>query len=153
MDGESGDEPGEATAAEPDELGDDLTKLVKRLQRLVDPRSAVRVAQVPVGVAWRGVTSLIVTNASGGVNLNYKPGDLVLISDHINLMSVNPLTGPEFIDMSDEVHQAFVLQLRIFGDDFVGIVDIGLVMLVMMQTHRQAIDMRLEGIIPILEGR
>jgi len=57
MDGESGDEPGEATAAEPDELGDDLTKLVKRLQRLVDPRSAVRVAQVPVGVAWRGVTS------------------------------------------------------------------------------------------------
>jgi len=52
-------------------------------------------------LAWRGVTSLIVTNASGGVNLNYKPGDLVLISDHINLMSVNPLTGPEFIDMSD----------------------------------------------------
>jgi uncharacterized membrane protein len=57
MDGESGDEPGEATAAEPDELGDDLTKLVKRLQRLIDPRSAARVAQVPVGVAWRGVTS------------------------------------------------------------------------------------------------
>ena len=56
MDDES-DDPGEATAAEAGELGDDLTKLLKRMQRLVDPRSAMRVAQGPVGAAWRGVTS------------------------------------------------------------------------------------------------
>ena len=36
----------------------------------------------------------MITNAAGGINLSYKPGDLVLISDHINLMGVNPLTGP-----------------------------------------------------------
>src|SRR5207244_917368 len=52
-------------------------------------------------LARRGVTSLVVTNAAGAINLSYKPGDLVLISDHINLMGANPLTGPEFIDMSE----------------------------------------------------
>jgi purine-nucleoside phosphorylase len=40
-----------------------------------------------------GIRKLIVTNAAGGVNTAYKPGDLMLISDHINLMGVNPLRG------------------------------------------------------------
>jgi uncharacterized membrane protein len=42
---------------EPEELGDDLNKLLRRLQRVVDPRSAVRAAQGPVGAAWRSVTN------------------------------------------------------------------------------------------------
>ena len=41
-----------------------------------------------------GVRTLVVTNAAGGVNRSYTPGDLVLIRDHVNVMGVNPLRGP-----------------------------------------------------------
>jgi purine-nucleoside phosphorylase len=55
-----------------------------------------------------GVTTLIVSNACGGMNPLWAPGDLVLLSDHINLLGDNPLVGlnderlgPRFPDMSD----------------------------------------------------
>lgn len=41
-----------------------------------------------------GINRLIVTNAAGGVNTSFIAGDLMLISDHINFMGVNPLRGP-----------------------------------------------------------
>jgi purine-nucleoside phosphorylase len=41
-----------------------------------------------------GIRSVILTNAAGGINLNYQQGALVLIRDHINLQGANPLTGP-----------------------------------------------------------
>jgi purine-nucleoside phosphorylase len=41
-----------------------------------------------------GVKSFVLTNAAGGVNPAFGPGQVVLISDHINLMGANPLTGP-----------------------------------------------------------
>ena len=41
-----------------------------------------------------GVKTLIMTNAAGSVNVNYKPGELMIITDHINFMGVNPLIGP-----------------------------------------------------------
>ena len=55
-----------------------------------------------------GANLLIVSNACGGMNPYFKQGDLMLIEDHINLMSVNPLVGhnderlgPQFPDMCE----------------------------------------------------
>lgn len=55
-----------------------------------------------------GVSKLIVTNAAGAVNESFNPGELMLISDHLNLLGNNPLIGknleefgPRFKDMSD----------------------------------------------------
>jgi purine-nucleoside phosphorylase len=41
-----------------------------------------------------GAKTLIVTNASGAINPSFRAGDLVLISDHINMLGANPLRGP-----------------------------------------------------------
>jgi purine-nucleoside phosphorylase len=67
-----------------------------------------------------GVNTVILTNAAGGVNKAYTPGDLVLISDHINLLGQNPLTGPNdetigprFPDMSE----AYSKKLRELAKD------------------------------------
>jgi purine-nucleoside phosphorylase len=49
----------------------------------------------PMRVLGRlGVRSAILTNAAGGINLQYQQGALVVISDHINLQGANPLIGP-----------------------------------------------------------
>jgi purine-nucleoside phosphorylase len=74
--------------------------------------------QVTLGIrelAKRGVDRVILTNAAGGIDPELHPGDLVLISDHINLMGTNPLIGhnddslgPRFPDMTE----AYSLEYR-----------------------------------------
>lgn len=64
---------------------------------------------LPVRImALLGVKTLILTNAAGGVNYNFVPGDLMLMTDHINYSGANPLIGenmpefgPRFPDVSD----------------------------------------------------
>lgn len=46
-----------------------------------------------------GIRRLIVTNAAGGINPMFHPGDLMLITDHINMMGTNPLIGPNVEEM------------------------------------------------------
>lgn len=54
-----------------------------------------------------GIHTLIITNSAGGVNPDFSPGDLMVISDHINISGINPLRGknkddlgPRFPDMT-----------------------------------------------------
>lgn len=64
-----------------------------------------------------GVKNIILTNAAGGVNESFKPGDLMIITDHINFMGQNPLTGANdetmgerFPDMT-EVYKTKLVEL------------------------------------------
>jgi purine-nucleoside phosphorylase len=73
----------------------------------------------PIRVLGRlGITTLVVTNAAGGVRLDLKQGQLVLLSDHINLTGRNPLVGPNdarlgqrFFDMT----YAYTKRLRLLA--------------------------------------
>lgn len=74
-------------------------------------------AEVTLGVRVLhrlGARSVVFTNAAGGINLSFRQGALVLISDHINLLGTNPLTGhnddsegPRFPDMTEAYSAAY----------------------------------------------
>lgn len=55
--------------------------------------SARRVTYSTRLMAQLGISRLIITNAAGGINKNFSPGDLMIITDHINLMFDTPLIG------------------------------------------------------------
>ena len=66
-----------------------------------------------------GVTKLIVSNASGGVNPNYKIGSVILIKDHINMMPEHPLRGknderfgPRFVNMSEPYSKSMLQKAK-----------------------------------------
>lgn len=77
---------------------------------------SIKTVTTPVRVMkMLGAEILIVTNAAGGVNTSYTPGDLMIISDHINAMGTNPLIGenipelgPRFPDMSFAYNKDFI---------------------------------------------
>jgi purine-nucleoside phosphorylase len=62
-----------------------------------------------------GVEYLFLTNASGGINADFHPGDLVAISDHINLSGRNPLVGPNIAELGPrfpDMSNAYDKELR-----------------------------------------
>jgi purine-nucleoside phosphorylase len=81
---------------------------------------SLRDVTLPVRVAKRlGVKTLVLTNASGGINPRLTPGDIMLINDHINYMGNNPLIGedpdvfgPVFIDMTEPYDHALIKKVK-----------------------------------------
>lgn len=69
-------------------------------------------------MAKMGVDTLFVTNAAGGINTDYLPGDFMLIHDHINFLGTNPLIGSNaeegvrFPDMSEVYDKALRHKIR-----------------------------------------
>lgn len=80
-----------------------------------------------------GIRSLVITNAAGGMKRGFQPGDLMLISDHINMTGDNPLIGPNhpelgvrFPDMSEAYNRDYRnlardLAVNVKGEDGSGL--------------------------------
>ena len=71
-----------------------------------------------------GINTLILTNAAGGVNEGFVPGDLMIITDHVNFMGSNPLIGPNieelgtrFPDLSEAYSKRLIKIAQKAGND------------------------------------
>jgi len=68
--------------------------------------SMERVTFAVRALAAFGVRDLLLTNAAGGINQKFRPGDFMVLADHINFMGANPLRGeaapgqPRFVDLT-----------------------------------------------------
>lgn len=75
---------------------------------------------IPVHIAHElGCRRLLLTNAAGGINDSFRPGDFMLIADHLNLLGDNPLRGETrnpFLDLSALYEQSFFASLREWAD-------------------------------------
>lgn len=84
---------------------------------------SMKAVTFPVRVArMLGVKEIIITNASGAINTNYKPGEIIAVRDHINLMGDNPLRGENesrwnerFPDMTNAYDKDMLAMLSSMG--------------------------------------
>jgi len=70
--------------------------------------------------ALLGIQTLIVTNASGAINPDFRAGDLVLLTDHINMLGVNPLRGANIDELGlrfPDMSAAYTPELRTMAKD------------------------------------
>ncbi len=82
---------------------------------------AMELVTFPVRVVKSlGVDKIIVTNAAGGMNPDFEPGDLMIITDHINMIGNNPLIGPnyeEFGPRFPDMSNAYNKELRLLANE------------------------------------
>ena len=68
---------------------------------------------------YLGIEKLIVSNACGGVNPSFEVGDIMIISDHINLFPTNPLIGPNI----DELGPRFPDMSQAYSKDLIALAE------------------------------
>lgn len=101
-----------------------------------------------------GVKTLIITNAAGGVNPNFRPSDLMIITDHINYMGVNPLIGmnddsmgERFPDMS-EIYKSDLIEMVHKVGDSIGVdLQEGVYMALTGPSYETPAEVRMAGIL------
>jgi purine-nucleoside phosphorylase len=85
---------------------------------------------LPVRIMGKlGIKSLLISNAAGGMNPQFRKGDLMIMEDHINLLGTNPLIGqnldefgPRFPDMSEPYsHKLIKIAEQAAGDHKIGL--------------------------------
>jgi len=85
--------------------------------------SMERVTFAVRALAAFGIRDLLLTNAAGGLNRNFRAGDFMVLTDHINLMGANPLRGeavaglPRFVDLTRTYDVVLSKLLRAAGNE------------------------------------
>jgi purine-nucleoside phosphorylase len=81
---------------------------------LYEGHSAHEVTSIVRVLAEAGIKQLIVTNAAGALNPKFKPGDWMMITDHINLTGTSPLIGSaEFVDLTNAYSPRLLGKFRV----------------------------------------
>ena len=110
---------------------------------------------LPVKVMKKlGVKTLIITNAAGGVNPNFRPSDLMIITDHINYMGINPLIGANddsmgerFPDMSEIYNSDLVDMVQKIGDSIGVDLQEGVYMALTGPSYETPAEVKMAGIL------
>ncbi len=106
--------PGHAGKFSLSEISDRRVIFVQGRVHLYEGYSASEVTASVRMLANVGIEKLVVTNAAGALNQKFKPGDWMMINDHLNLTATSPLIGwPEFLDLSNAYSARLQKQ---FGD-------------------------------------
>jgi purine-nucleoside phosphorylase len=82
-------------------VGDKRALVFLGRTHLYEGRGVAGVAHAVRTAAATGARLIVLTNAAGGIREGMKPGDPVVISDHLNLTAASPLTGATFVDLTD----------------------------------------------------
>lgn len=80
-------------------------------------------------LARLGCRAVLLTNAAGGLKRSFRPGDLMLITDHLNLMGGNPLVGPNLAELGPrfpDMTEAYTLWIRMAARRAAQIADVHL---------------------------
>ena len=97
------------------EIGGRLTLIQRGRTHFYEGRTLDEVVFATRLFAAIGVRGLIVTNASGAINPDFSAGDIVIMTDHINMLGANPLAGPNLASLGErfpDMSQAYTPRLR-----------------------------------------